>query len=217
MPDDRQPDRAVLEPLTPATVIPATPDSAGTPFEPTTRFPATAAEPGKAKSNLATPGGSGTLFTPTTSFPASSTGGGGGGGGGGSGASGPPVHINTDLIALGIPQVTDFGNRITTIHATLMSAIGGLGEPWGDDENGAMFAESYLPARPRPVRPRNDRCPDRARQHGRRHQHHGSRIHRDRERQHHTVQHRRELSRPAQQTRGPPRSQMPEIDREVCP
>ena len=162
MSDDPQPERTVLEPLLPATFFPATPaipattTAALTPetFTPATFTPAIPAtpadpDPGKGRSNLATPRDSGTPLTPTTSFPARSTnsGGGDGGGGSGSGASGPPVHIDTDLIALGIPQVTDFGNRITAIHATLMSTIGGLGEPWGDDENGAVFAESYLPAR----------------------------------------------------------------------
>ena len=64
-------------------------------------------------------------------------------------AGGPPVYVDTNALATGIPQVTALAMRLGTVNASLSSTLAGLGEPWGgpNDPIGKTFAEAYLPAR----------------------------------------------------------------------
>src|SRR5262245_1112871 len=55
--------------------------------------------------------------------------------------------INSDDLRLVSSYLDEATNTIIDARLTLRTELDGLGEPWGDDENGIKFSSNYVPAR----------------------------------------------------------------------
>ncbi|MCF3106002.1 hypothetical protein IPZ58_31175 [Streptomyces roseoverticillatus] len=74
-------------------------------------------------------------------------GGGPGGSGGGGGGDGKILDIKTADLKSAAPAFSEQSGKLRDALTELTDTLDGLGSPWGADDQGKQFGESYKPAR----------------------------------------------------------------------